>query len=101
MESYKQLVIQGVFGLILVFALTYGQTTVLPDNVRTLYGFPLTWGIHQINSISGPDNKWIVNTDSLLVDLTIWVIILIIVPLIADRFTIETCRKCIGKIYYA
>ena len=97
-DPSRKIIVQGILGLILIFALTYGRPLSLPGNISTLYGLPLTWGIHTMSTIAGPADNWTISIPYIMTDLVLWVVILIISPIIAERFTVETCRKCIERI---
>jgi hypothetical protein len=98
MNLRKQIIVQLVVGSIFLFSLMYGRLIITPGTALKQYGFPFTWSKHLTSSPAGPVDTWIVNQTNLTLDLITWIVLLLVSPLIAERFTIETCRKCIGQI---
>ncbi|MCW4050958.1 MAG: hypothetical protein NWE89_14610 [Candidatus Bathyarchaeota archaeon] len=72
-----------------VVALTYGRTVTYPDNVHVIHGVPFRWGVHQLVTIAGPVDQWTVNVTLLALDIAIWMLILLIAPILARRFSAE------------
>jgi hypothetical protein len=64
----------------MLFALLYGRPVNYPDNVNNQHGLPMVWGTHQLVTIAGPVDYWMVNITNLAIDLVIWVAIILIVP---------------------
>ncbi|MGQ9781100.1 MAG: hypothetical protein ACUVQ8_02435 [Nitrososphaeria archaeon] len=62
-----------------ILALTWGALVIWPDNVHTDYGFPFDWGIHTINTIAGPVDRWNVDITALAIDLVFWLGLMILV----------------------
>jgi len=84
----RSLLLRAALGVLTVAALCYGWTTSFPDNVNISYGLPLKWGVHQLITIAGPVDTWRVDVWALLIDLTLWVALLIVVPeLVKPRTT--------------
>ena len=94
MNQINRYITQIVLGVLGVFALVFGRTISLPDNVRKLHGLPLVWGEHQLAAINGPVDIWNINTMYLFFDASFWFIIVILAPAIIDRFNIITCETC-------
>lgn len=94
MKQRNRYIIQTVLGVIGVFAIIFGRTISVPDNVRQIYGLPLIWGEHQIVSITGPVDIWNINIMYLLFDVSFWILLVIIAPAIIDHFTIISCETC-------
>jgi hypothetical protein len=63
-------------------SLTWGSEIIWPDYVHVNYGFPLTWGVHTLNTIHGPVDIWKVNLSALFIDLVFWFAIMILVILV-------------------
>ena len=82
----RRIVYQVVVALIALAAIIFGRPVSFPDNVHTLYGFPLTWGVHQLITIVGPVDTWRVNLLNLSIDFVFWVGIVILGPILAERF---------------
>jgi len=76
----RSLILRIALGVLTVAALCYGWTTSFPDNVNLSYGLPLTWGVHQLETIAGPVDTWRVDPTALLMDLALWVALLIVAP---------------------
>lgn len=64
----------------MLFALLYGRTVNVPDNLQSLHGLPLVWGTHQLATIAGPVDYWMVGLINLAVDLIIWLLVIFLVP---------------------
>jgi hypothetical protein len=71
--------------LIAVALLIVGRPINYPDNVHTVHGLPLTWGVHQLVTIVGPVDTWRVNVVNLAIDLAIWFGAVIIAPKIIRK----------------
>lgn len=84
----KTLAIQSLVSILAIIGITYGKNFSVPDAVSKSYGFPLTWGIHQLVTIAGPVDIWSVNIANLVIDLASWLIILEILVVIFERRTI-------------
>ena len=95
METRKQFTIQGVLGLLTIFAVTNGRSISVPDNVRKVYGLPLAWGVHQLISIAGPIDSWSINIIYLVFDLLFWVGLVIVSPILYEQFSIVSCERFI------
>ncbi len=65
-------VIVLVVGAVGVLSIVLGTTHLMPDNLHTTYGFPLTWGWHLTESIAGPVDRWTVDLGALAIDLMLW-----------------------------
>jgi hypothetical protein len=59
-------------GALGALAMSFGVGYSMPDNVHTVYGFPLAWGSHTTDSFIGPVDKWTVDIASLVLDLAAW-----------------------------
>ena len=94
MKQRDRYIIQTVLGVLGVFALVLGRTISIPDNVRKVHGLPLVWGEHQLVSITGPVDIWSINTMYLFFDVSFWIILVILIPVIINHFTILTCETC-------
>ena len=71
--------------ILMVVALLYGRPVSYPDNVHNLHGFPLVWGTHQLVTIAGPVDYWMVSIINLAVDLLVWIALILVIPLIVDN----------------
>jgi hypothetical protein len=71
--------------ILMVFSMVYGFTVSHPDNVYTRHGLPVTWGRHQLVTIAGPADAWVVNLNAMLGDLVIWLAILVTPQLLGCR----------------
>lgn len=75
-------IIQLAIALFAIAVLIVGRPVNFPDNVHTVHGLPVTWGVHQLVTIVGPVDVWRVNVINLAIDLLIWFGVMIIAPLI-------------------
>jgi len=75
--------------LLALAALINGRLVSFPDNVHTLHGLPLNWGVHQLVTIVGPVDSWMVNLVNLTLDLVFWFGLVLLTPIIVDRFISE------------
>jgi len=91
----RKSIVQLVASVLMLIALLYGRSVSYPDNVHSLHGLPLVWGTHQLVTIAGPVDTWSINIFKLALDLIIWLTIIIISPILYDRFKIVSCEKCI------
>ena len=82
----KKIVYQASVALLALAALIYGRPVSFPDNVHTLHGLPLTWGVHQLVTIVGPVDTWRVNLVNLTLNLVIWFGLVLITPVLAERY---------------
>lgn len=71
--------------IIAVLAITLGIRYNWPDYVHDKYGFPLTWGVHTLNTIHGPVDIWSVNLLNLGLDLLLWLGLIIVSQIIFPR----------------
>lgn len=62
-------VISSIIGLL---AISWGSTYSVPDLEEVKYGFPLIWGRHLLNTITGPVDKWYIDYNSMVIDLVFW-----------------------------
>ena len=70
-------------------ALIYGRSVSFPDNVHTLHGLPLNWGVHQLVTIVGPVDTWMVNPVNLALDIAFWFGIVLLIPIVIERVLSE------------
>ena len=82
----RKAVYQAAVALFVLAALIYGRPVSFPDNVHTSHGLPLTWGVHQLVTIVGPVDTWRVNLVNLALDLVFWFGIVIITPVLVERY---------------
>ena len=61
-----------VWGLASVVGMTHGTLLNWPDFVHVVYGFPITFATHTLNTIIGPVDKWYVDIVALTIDLSFW-----------------------------
>lgn len=73
---------QIAIALIMIAAMSYGRHVSFPDNVHELHGIPLVWGTHQLVTIAGPVDTWMVNLTNFVIDLVIWLAIILIAPIV-------------------
>lgn len=78
----KKRITQLIVAIISIGALAAGRPMSVPDARANLHGLPLTWGVHQLVTIAGPVDTWSVNLVNLVIDLAIWFIIFLAIPLI-------------------
>ncbi len=76
----KKDIIQLAIALIAVALLIVGRPVSFPDNVHTVHGLPLTWGVHQLVTIVGPVDTWRVDMVNLAIDLVVWFGAMLIAP---------------------
>jgi len=82
MNIDRELLSKFILTAIMIFSFTYGWTTAYPNDVYVSYGFPLRWGTYQIVTIVGRVDRWIVNITALLIDLVLWMILMILIPIL-------------------
>ena len=82
----RKTVYQAAVTLLALAALIYGRPVSFPDNVHTSHGLPLTWGVHQLVTIVGPVDTWRVNLVNLALDLVFWFGLVIITPVLVERY---------------
>ena len=82
----KKPVYQAAVALFSLAALIYGRPVSFPDNVHTLHGLPLTWGVHQLVTIVGPVDTWRVNLVNLVLNLVFWFGLVIITPILTKKY---------------
>ena len=63
-----------IWAIIAVVSMTYGMSYNWPDFVHANYGFPLTFATHTLNTIAGPVDRWSLDLGALTVDLTVWLV---------------------------
>lgn len=97
MSTKRRVFIQFLVGLLAVFLLSFGRPYSVPDNIQRLHGLPLTWGVHQIATIIGPVDTWRVNVSYLVIDLVFWILLVVISPVIYERFTVVSCEICLDE----
>jgi hypothetical protein len=95
----KKLIILFVIGwtvlaaVTMVAALAYGRYERRLDFVHVYYGLPLTWGVNQLRTVTGPMNAWSVDSLNFLVDVVFWLAIFL-APLVLMGFKPSlTCSK--------
>ncbi|MCW4012971.1 MAG: hypothetical protein NWF07_08260 [Candidatus Bathyarchaeota archaeon] len=81
----KTNILQIVVSILMLVALLYGRPVNYPDNVNNQHGFPLVWGTHQLVTIAGPVDYWMVSLTSLAVDIILWIALIFVIPLIVDN----------------
>ena len=82
----RKYIYQFSVALLAIASLIFGRPVNWPDNVHTLHGLPLNWGVHQLSTFAGPVDNWSVNLVNLSIDIAFWIIIIILVPIVTDRF---------------
>lgn len=85
MVDKRTIIIQSICSILTVIGLSYGSKFSVPDAVSISYGFPFNWGVHQLMTIAGPVDIWSVNIGLLVVDLGLWLLLILILPIIADK----------------
>ena len=98
MSRIRHLITQGLIGVLAALSLSYGRPNNMPDNIQRLHGLPLTWGVHQIATIAGPVDYWIIRITFLMIDLFFWFLLVIISPILYERFTVVSCDICLDEI---
>jgi hypothetical protein len=81
----KAQLIQIAASILMVVALLYGRPVSYPDNVQNLHGFPLVWGTHQLVTIAGPVDYWMISVIKLAVDLVTWIALVLLIPFIIKQ----------------
>ena len=82
----RKTILQAAIALFALAALIYGRPVSFPDNVHTLHGLPLTWGVHQLVTIVGPVDTWRVNLVNLVLNLVFWFGLVIITPILTKKY---------------
>ena len=82
----RRTVYQAAVALFALAALIYGRPVSFPDNVHTLHGLPLIWGVHQLVTIVGPVDTWMVNLVNLTLNLVFWFGLVLITPVLVKRY---------------
>ncbi|MEM2987948.1 MAG: hypothetical protein QXK26_02760 [Candidatus Bathyarchaeia archaeon] len=67
-----------LWSFITTIAITLGIEHIWPDYVHVDYGYPITWGVHTLNTFHGPVDIWRVNVTALCIDLAVWLTALVI-----------------------
>lgn len=80
--SRRSLTIQAILAFAMVMAVAWGTRYNWPDYVHVKYGFPATWGVHTLVTISGPADSWRVNLQNLILDLAIWAMLILLTPIL-------------------
>ena len=71
---------QVIVAIVIIVVMVVGRPVSMPDNVQNLHGFPMIWGTHQLVTIAGPVDTWMVSINALIIDLVLWLAILIMAP---------------------
>jgi hypothetical protein len=71
-KNIQAVVFMVLWMVVTVLALTWGVLVDQPDNVHTIYGFPLDWGTHTSSTLIGAVDIWSVNATNLALDLVFW-----------------------------
>ena len=82
----RKTVYQAAVALFALAAMIYSRPVSFPDNVHTLHGLPLTWGVHQLVTIVGPVDTWRVSMVNLTLDLVFWFGLVLVTPVLTERF---------------
>lgn len=80
-------IFQIAIAVVMLVAMLYGRHVSYPDNVHNLHGFPLVWGTHQLVTIAGPVDTWMVSLTNIAVDLVFWVGLILIAPYLENRLS--------------
>jgi len=72
MGRFKAMAALGLISAVAVAAICWGFEYDWPDNVHVDYGLPLAWGVHTLNTIAGPVDRWRVDIAALALDLAVW-----------------------------
>ncbi len=89
----RKAIYQSAVYLLALAGLIIGRLVSFPDNVHTVHGFPLTWGVHQMVTIVGPVDSWRVNLVNLSIDLMFWFLLVTLVPLLLDKISRDINRQ--------
>lgn len=81
----RTIVIQLIGSILAVAALSFGSKFSVPDATSISYGFPFNWGVHQLVSIAGPVDIWSINLSYLVIDLGLWLLLIVALPIIANK----------------
>ena len=66
-------------------ALAYGRYEARLDFIHVYYGLPLTWGVNQLRSVTGPMNSWTIDSLNFVIDVLFWLAIFL-APLVLIYF---------------
>ncbi len=55
-----------------LIGMAHGTLLNWPDFVHVIYGFPLTFATHTLNTIAGPVDKWSVDIVAFAADMAFW-----------------------------
>jgi len=72
MGMFKPLGALTILSAVTVAAICWGFWYNWPDNVHVDYGLPLVWGVHTLNTIAGPVDRWSVSMSALALDIIVW-----------------------------
>ncbi|HEV2226318.1 MAG TPA: hypothetical protein VGR56_05875 [Nitrososphaerales archaeon] len=64
--------VAAIWAIISLGAMTYGHLVNWPDFVHTNFGIPFTFATHTTSTITGPVDKWDMDTGALATDLAFW-----------------------------
>ena len=87
MDEQKITILQAVLAVVSIIAMAWGTRFNWPDFIHVKHGFPLTWGVHTLVTIVGPVDTWSVNLVFLVLDLTVWFILLLTLPFLLRRYS--------------
>ena len=86
-------VIQFIASVIVLAALVVGRPVSYPDNVHTVHGFPFVWGTHQLVTIAGSVDYWMVSQITLALDTALWLTILMMLPDLVENYNNRKEKK--------
>jgi len=81
----RTIIIQSICSILAVIGISYGSKFSVPDAVSISYGFPFSWSVHQLVTIAGPVDIWSVYMGFLVIDLGIWLLLILVLPIIANK----------------
>lgn len=89
-KVYKNLFLAVIIAFSsMLLGLVQSESFSWPDAVHTKYGFPFFWLTHQISSIAGPVDLWLVHPLDLTVNLFFWFGIALLILWIFKKFGIS------------
>ena len=73
------MLLAAIWTVLALVAMTSGTQLNWPDFVHVNYGYPLRFAVHTLNTIAGPVDKWSLDLDAFLTDISVWFIGLLVI----------------------
>ena len=80
------LVVNTLWIVLTILAITWGTRFDWPDNVHVDYGFPFVWSTNTLSTITGAVNIWTVDFTALTMNLGLWLGIMLVTEFILTYF---------------